>query len=183
MNEFELKPLLERIIRRVLQEEGLLMTDRVVPLPQLYCICNETWDCRYYRLRDELNAHSAVHAIVLGDITTEYHEKLKQVYPFSSVRDWNMMEDFRSTDKIILPVLKRDDVIQIAQGYSMSPMAGLVRKAFEAGVKIYILPYSLERLTGREPKLYQDKILAYHKELFNLGIEYIKSLSELKSNP
>lgn len=183
MKEFELRPLLETIIRRVLQEEGLLQKETVAPLQRLYCVCNEEWDYRYYRLRDEFSTSFDVHAIVLGSMTAEYHKRLDEVYPFTSIREVNSMHALTESDKIILPYMRRDDVIQIAQGYGMSPMASLVRKAFEAGTPVYMLPYSLDKLTGKEPKAYQDKILSYHRDILDLGIQYINSVRDLAKHP
>ena len=88
------------------------------------------------------------------------------------------LEEFlcEEEDVIIFPVMKRDEVIHIASCLSDTKTTELIKKCFENGVKIYILKYGIEKLTGKEPEKYKQKILNYYKEIFEFDIEIIENL-------
>ena len=55
----------------------------------------------------------------------------------------------------------------------------MVKKAFTAGASIYVLPTSIEPLSGKEPGPYQQMVQGYYQKIFELGIRYIDHIRHM----
>lgn len=169
----ELELIIKKVIKRVLEEQE----KKEVKEKNTYIVFNEVWDNRYYFLFEELNKikDKNVYAVLLNEDCNVYKNKIEKLYTFTKVMK---LEEFlcEEEDVIIFPVMKRDEVIHIASCLSDTKTTELIKKCFENGVKIYILKYGIEKLTGKEPEKYKQKILNYYKEIFEFDIEIIENL-------
>lgn len=169
----ELEQLLRKVIARILQEQIEQQNPK-----HTYIVFHEEWDNRYYLLLDELKTIQAkgVYAITLSDQISDLKEQIGNLYSFEKIlllEECNIVND---TDIVVFPVMHRDEVIHIVQGYSNTKVTKLVRNCFENAVSIYCLRYGIEKLTGKEPEKYQQKILSYYREMLEYGIEMIENI-------
>lgn len=83
-------------------------------------------------------------------------------------------------DEIVLfPVISRNEVIEIASCRACSPVTEVIKKCFENGNRICLLKSGMEKLTGKEPRKYQEKILGYYRELLEMDIQVVNNIKEL----
>ena len=80
---------------------------------------------------------------------------------------------FTEHDYLVLPYIPRNDVIHIALGYSQSHLSEVVKRAFTQGTNVYVLPTSIEPLSGKEPSPYQRWFKSTINVYLNLGVQYI----------
>ena len=105
--------------------------------------------------------------------------RVKEIHPFLMQYPYGEEPTFTEHDCIVLPYIGRNDVIHIALGYSQSDLSEVVKKAFTAGASIYVLPTSIEPLSGKEPGPYQQMVQGYYQKIFELGIRYIDHIRHM----
>ena len=162
-----LKSIVEKVLAQLEAEKKLRENSS-----SIYIVINSKWDNKYYLLIDELKAltEESINILFFDDEDCECVNRFREVY--NSEKFYKALTaEIKAEDKVIFPVVSRDEVIQTVNCYSNTNTTKLIRKSFEAGANVYFLKYGIEKLSGREPEGYKKKILNYYKELLELGIE------------
>lgn len=114
--------------------------------------------------------------LILGDKVDEFRTKaqeLKLGYDILTVKDFKVESD---NEILVFPVISRNDIIDIASCTDKTATTKVVRRCFEEGAKIYFMKFGIEKLTGKEPEKYKQRILAYYREILEFNIEMIDDI-------
>ena len=176
MKDRDLSRLLEDMVARILAEQSHEQSVR-----KLYVVFDEQWHHENYALANQLTTcdFTQVHAIVPKNGDPEMERRVKEIHPFLMQYPYGEEPAFTEHDCIVLPYIGRNDVIHIALGYSQSDLSEVIKKAFTAGASIYVLPTSIEPLSGKEPGPYQQMVQGYYQTIFELGIRYIDHIRHM----
>ena len=170
MEDKDLTRILEDMVARILAEQNATKK-----LRKLYVAFDDIWHHENYSLASQLISYKErpVYALVAKPCDSEMERRVKEVYPFLMLHSYDAAPNFTENDCVVLPYIPRHDVIHIALGYSQSYLSEVVKRAFAQGESVYVLPTSIEPLSGKEPIPYQEMVRSYYKRIFELGIQYI----------
>ena len=160
MEDKDLTRILEDMVARILAEQNATKK-----LRKLYVAFDDIWHHENYSLASQLISYKErpVYALVAKPCDSEMERRVKEVYPFLMLHSYDAEPNY----------IGRNDVIHIALGYSQSYLSEVVKRAFAQGASVYVLPTSIEPLSGKEPIPYQEMVRSYYKRIFELGIQYI----------
>ena len=181
VSEKDFNAILRKIIRQVLiEQEKISSEQQLLSLKEekkVYIAVNEEWDNRYYLFFEELKKlNKNVKILILGDKVDEFRTKaqeLKLGYDILKVKDFKVESD---NEMVVFPVISRNDIIDIASCTDKTATTKVVRRCFEEGAKIYFMKFGIEKLTGKEPEKYKQRILAYYREILEFNIEMIDDI-------
>ena len=170
MEDKDLTRILEDMVARILAEQNATKK-----LRKLYVAFDDIWHHENYSLASQLISYKErpVYALVAKPCDSEMERRVKEVYPFLMLHSYDAEPNFTENDCVVLPYIPRNDVIHIALGYSQSYLSEVVKRAFAQGASVYVLPTSIEPLSGKEQIPYQEMVRSYYKRIFELGIQYI----------
>ena len=170
MEDKDLTRILEDMVARILAEQNVTKK-----LSKLYVAFDDLWHHENYSLANQLVSYKErpVYAIVSKPCDEEIERRVKEIYPFLMLHSYEDEITFKEHDCLVLPYIPRNDVIHIALGYSQSHLSEVVKIAFTQGTNVYVLPTSIEPLSGKEPSPYQKMVQEYYQRLFELGVQYI----------
>ena len=175
LSENNLEFIIKNIINKIMEENIVVST----PVKKItYVVFNEQWDNRYYILLEELKQirNMKFNAVLLCRDSTSYRDKIEEFYMFEKILT---IEEFfceNELDIVIFPVIKRNEIINISNCINNTGTTEIVKRCFENGNKIYLLKSGIEKLTGKEPEKYKEKILNYYKQILEFDIEIIDNL-------
>lgn len=176
MEDKDLTRILEDMVARILAEQNVTRK-----LRKLYVAFDDEWHHENYSLANQLALYKdrPVYAIVTKPCDVEMERRVKEIYPFLMLHAYGEGLTFTENDCLVLPYIPRNDVIHIALGYSQSHLSEVVKKAFTQGASVYVLPTSIEPLSGKEPNPYQKMVQGYYQRIFELGIQYIDHIRDM----
>lgn len=181
VSEKDFNAILRKIIRQVLiEQEKISLENQSLQLERekkIYIAVNEEWDNRYYLFFEELKKlNKNIKILILGDKIDKFRTKSQELelnYDILTIDDFEIESE---EDIVVFPVISRNDIIDIASCTNRTPITKVVRKCFEIGAKIYFMKFGIEKLTGKEPEKYKQKILAYYREILEFNIEMIDDI-------
>lgn len=74
----------------------------------------------------------------------------------------------------VYPSFRRASLCEAALGMDTLFASKMLRKDFEAGRRPVVLLNGLESFTGKEPKIYKEKILSYIRSMAEMGVRFVK---------
>ncbi len=161
------KQKLEEMIVRILKELKLKEESETY-----YIVFSSPWNNLYYLALEELkNLDVNLYALISKDINYEHQKEIQDSLNWRNIFLFDDTSDIDYKDgKTIFLKLSRNNIIDIANMYSKDFETNLVKKMLSEGQDIFYWDKGLEKVTGKEPIAYKNKLLKYYEEVFNFGI-------------
>lgn len=155
------------IISKILEE-----LDNEKEKKEYYIVFSSPWNNLYYLALEELeNLEIKVNILISCELKTDYQELIKSKVKH---KEFILFNDESEIDykngKTIFLKLTRNDVIDIVNLYAKNFETRLIKDLLSKGLEINYWDKGLEKITGKEPILYQKKLLKYYYELTEFGI-------------
>lgn len=171
MDEATLKHIIEEIIKS-LKNEQVLPQDESKPV--LYVLFPQTWDNKCYVLLDMLQENSEYEydAVIYDDMSSEDIRKIVESSCFKNIHKIShIIENCVEMEYLLIVKMPRNNVIHLAQCLCYDELDILIKRQFENGMQIFLFSKGIEKLSGKEPEKYSQRVLQYYKEMFEYGIK------------
>lgn len=161
------KEKLEEIIKKVLNDFEIKKEEKNV-----YIVFSYPWSNLYYFALEELKKIDIpLRAVISERISNDYLKEIKEVLSWEEIITFNEETNLNlKNSKVIFLKLSRNNVIDIANMYANNFETNLVKKLIGEGENIYYWDKGLEKITTKETKQYQKKLLKYYEEILEFGI-------------
>lgn len=170
MDENTLKHIIEEILKSLERKQAL---PQAKPKPVLYVLFPEKWDNKCYVLIDMLqeNTEYDYDAIIYDDMSSEDIRKIVESSCFKNIHKIShIIEHSIEMEYLLIAKMPRNNVIRLAQCLCYDELDTLIKRQFENGMQIFLFSKGIEKLSGKEPETYSQKVLQYYKEMFEYGI-------------
>lgn len=146
-----------------------------IPKKKLYVIFTEEWNSKYWGFFESLNKINKydVYAVIPSRITNNIHvNNLKKFQVCKGIIDekdvkFDDLEDYIT----VFPIIPRSLVAKVALCIDDTFEAKWIFKNMEKGQKTILCKSGLDKMTGKEPSSYVNKILGYYRTLLEFDIE------------
>ena len=167
MEDKDLTRILEDMVARILAEQNATKK-----LRKLYVAFDDIWHHENYSLASQLISYKErpVYALVAKPCDSEWSVELRK-YILSLC--YILMMQSRILQRMIVWYyrISHEMMSFILHWGIVNHICQKLLKGFgRQGASVYVLPTSIEPLSGKEPIPYQEMVRSYYKRIFELGI-------------
>lgn len=169
ISENELRTLVIKIAETILSE-----THKKQIKSKIYVMAPNDWDERYLAFfnQETISVNFEAYAVVPDEwqdvsyITQLMATKACKGIILRKAVSFNQNEAFLT----VFPVVPKEQIVKTALCLEDDFLGKWITSCIEEGKTIAFLKSGLQKFTGKEPKAYVDKIMAYYQDVLSYGI-------------
>lgn len=162
---------LEKIVTKILQE---LEMEKTVSQKKYNVVFSYPWVNHYYVALDELREESENLRLYIPKCFNEKIDEISNILTKSEIITYDphgfctQGDIIVDSDSTVFLRLTRNNVIDMIELYERDFISHFIKRLFSNGQNVFY--WKLEKLTGKEPTKYKEKVLKYHKEMLEFGV-------------
>lgn len=138
-------------------------------------IFSNPWDNRYFVALDAIKTLNINKSCVISKKLSDcYINKISNYLKWDEIiyLDCEKLDQIAENDAFFLNI-KLKNIVNVILFNEDELESKLVMKLFENGKDVYLWKETVEKVTGREPKRYIDKLLGYYDEILSYGVKIV----------